>query len=501
LCGVKKVAKAILITLAVVVVAAVLGLIGINLYVQSPGARTRIQNELSRAMNTPLRITNTSLSPWGGLRINGITVPGETGTLLDAASFRANYRFLPLFRRELSIREMVIDRPKIVWAQNAEGRWIWPQLPKREDVEVKPETETEQPGDKKQDRFRMKVGGFRITNGSIELLDREQKRLALLTDINLAYKDAGKDEIKGDATIARAAWGEREGESIALTNLRTPFTYHDGELNLPELQADLAAGEVQGSVKVRPKERKSPFELNVKFERVDVATMAAEAGWAPGSASGTLGGSLAAKGSGREIERLKGEGHIELVRGQFRQLDFFRTIGQALGIPELADLRLKQGRADFRLADEKTHVENLLLEAPDLQLSAKGVARFDGKLALDARLAVSDRIRLPGFVKDSFTATDTPGQLAIDFKIAGRTDRPRTDLAEKLVGKKLGDQFESLVSNLFGLGRKKDGEPKKEKEKKKKDKDKSAEKQAAAVRETDATAPAAEAPVPPVGQP
>ncbi len=96
LCAVKKVSKAILITLAIVLALGTALLVGLNLYVQSPGTQARIQTELSKALRLPLQLTNTSVTPWSDLRITGITIPSGGANFLEAASFTARYRLLPL---------------------------------------------------------------------------------------------------------------------------------------------------------------------------------------------------------------------------------------------------------------------------------------------------------------------------------------------------------------------------------------------------------------------
>src|SRR4029453_1264898 len=96
----------------------------------SPGTQARIQAELSRALRLPLIITNTSVTPWSDFRINGITVPAEQGNFLEASSFSARYRLLPLLRKRLVIYEMRMENPKVVWTQNEEGKWVLPTLAK-----------------------------------------------------------------------------------------------------------------------------------------------------------------------------------------------------------------------------------------------------------------------------------------------------------------------------------------------------------------------------------
>ena len=66
---VKKLSKAILLALGALLVLAVFGLVCVNLYIQSPRAQEQIEEQLSRALRMPLKITNTSLSPWSGLQI------------------------------------------------------------------------------------------------------------------------------------------------------------------------------------------------------------------------------------------------------------------------------------------------------------------------------------------------------------------------------------------------------------------------------------------------
>ena len=54
-------------------------LLGTNLYVQSQGTHRRIQQELSQRLGTPLQLRQISITPWSGLKLNGITIPQEPG--------------------------------------------------------------------------------------------------------------------------------------------------------------------------------------------------------------------------------------------------------------------------------------------------------------------------------------------------------------------------------------------------------------------------------------
>ena len=54
--------------------------LGVNLYVQSQGVHRRIQLELSQRLGTPLRLRQISVTPWSGLKLNGITIPHSSQT-------------------------------------------------------------------------------------------------------------------------------------------------------------------------------------------------------------------------------------------------------------------------------------------------------------------------------------------------------------------------------------------------------------------------------------
>src|SRR6478735_3009535 len=68
---VNRLSKAILIVCVSLAAVALVAIVAVNLYLQSPGTQARIQEELRRGLRIPLRITSTSVTPWGGLRISG----------------------------------------------------------------------------------------------------------------------------------------------------------------------------------------------------------------------------------------------------------------------------------------------------------------------------------------------------------------------------------------------------------------------------------------------
>ena len=505
----KKLSKAILLALGALLVLVVFGLVCVNLYIQSPRAQEQMEEQLSKALHMPLKIINTSLSPWSGLRVTGITIPNGDTTFLEAGTFTASYRALPLLAGRLLIPEMSVDRPRIVWKQDAEGKW---KLPAREKTASVPDEnkapgktsdqapETPKPEKKSEGGFKVVVERFLVKGGTVDLVDKDGKHTAVFTDVNMTYTALTEEKVEGTAVIGRAVWAD----TLALENVRTPFTYAGGELTLPELTATLGGGPVRGSYRAQPDAPKSPFEAAFTFEKVNLDRVAGGVGLKPGQVGGTAAGQLTLRGDMRRAERAEGGGQIQLTDGRFQQLELFQTIGQVLNIRELSDLRLKDAHGDFRIGGEKVVFDQLALNAANLQLSAKGTVRFDQKVAFDARLSVEDKIvkQLPDLVRDGFGTADN-GLRTIDFNVTGTTEKLRTNLMDKLIGgQNVVQQVGKFATELFG-GKNKDEEDKKKKEeerakeerraekKRKLEQDKAAARKPAAVPATPPPAPAA----------
>src|SRR6185312_15970343 len=109
---------------------AMVTLLGVNLYVQSRETQTRIQQEISQRLGMPIEIKQISVTPWGGLKLNGIAIPqmavGLPGNFLEAKTFRLRIRFLSIFSQRLVIKEVSLVDPHVVWPQDPDGKWRLP---------------------------------------------------------------------------------------------------------------------------------------------------------------------------------------------------------------------------------------------------------------------------------------------------------------------------------------------------------------------------------------
>src|SRR5213075_1402606 len=105
-------------------------LLGANLYVQSQTTQQRIQQELSQRLKMPLQIQRISVTPWGGLKLSGITIPQSNDVhappFLQAKRFQLRVQLRSIFLRPLIIKEVALIAPAVIWPQNESGKWRVP---------------------------------------------------------------------------------------------------------------------------------------------------------------------------------------------------------------------------------------------------------------------------------------------------------------------------------------------------------------------------------------
>jgi hypothetical protein len=175
---------------------------------------------------------------------------------------------------------------------------------------------------------------------------------------------------------------------------------------------------------------------------------------------GKLEGSFRASGKTADANALIGSGEIFLRDGRVQQYSLLVLLGQILQIEELKELHLEQAEAKYHLRPGLVTIDELILRSPNIRLAASGTVGFDGRLNLNSRLAINDRIRGQLFkpIRENFQPISEPGYSGIEFQIGGTIDRPSTNLMERLVGRDLTSMLNSL------LGGKKDKSKKKKKQ-------------------------------------
>lgn len=455
-------------------------LLGVNLYVQSQGTHHRIQQELSQRLSTPLHLRQISVTPWSGLQLNGIIIPqegGRGGNFLEAQSFQLRVKFWSLFRERLVIRQVLLVKPEVVWAQNSSGKWRLPKLPPENQIptpSIAPPSSIAPPGsppaaspaapvvaaapnespitEKPAPVFTPEVQRVNLKDGNFTFLDSAGRLIAKFSglDFNSSFRTA--TTIKGNASIERISLRDR----FFIEDLESPLQYDPAELTFSSISAHAAGGVINGHFEMQLQAEDSPFTASVKFLGLEAGKLMTNAGGPAGMVQGHVEGFLEAAGKTADSNALAGHGEIILRDGKVQQYSLLVALGQILQIDELMQLQLEQAEVRYHISPGIVTIDELLLRSPNIRLTATGTISFRGKLRLDSRLALNDKIRRQLFapIRANFQPLqDPPGYAAVDFNVSGTVDRPKTDLMDKLVGRDLRD-LGGVISSFFSHSKK-----------------------------------------------
>jgi hypothetical protein len=177
-----------------------------------------------------------------------------------------------------------------------------------------------------------------------------------------------------------------------------------------------------------------------------------EAGEPTGEITGTLGGALQIKGNSGKTSSLNGSGHLELAGGQMQNIEILQLLGRGLQIPDLVQLNLKTATVDGRVVNGIVHVDKLILQSQNLEVTGTGTSEIGGKLALHLRLTIDRAViqRVPSFILTYFTQGDTADTRYIDFVVDNTLGHPKTDLLEKILGHRIQSEMTDLIKSIFG---------------------------------------------------
>ena len=483
----KKLGRILLWLLGGVVLLACVVLLGVNLYVQSRGVHHRIQEELSQRLGTPLRLRQISITPWSGLKLNGITIPQEAGktgrNFLEAESFQLRVQFLSLFSNRLVIRQVNLIRPEVIWAQNSAGKWRLPELPPEgpaprpaagaspaasltsptpaipaPSITAATPPSAASPNDSNlapppAPVVTPEVQRVNLKEGDFTFLDEAGRIVAKFSGLDFRSSFRAATEIRGNARVDKISLRDR----FFIENLESPLRYDPAGLAFSNISADAAGGKITGRYEMQLQTADSPFTAEVKFRDLQTEKLMKNAGGPGGMIEGRVEGYLNAEGKTADPNALTGEGEIVLRDGKLQQYSLLVALGQILQIDELMQLQLEQAEVKYHIAPGIVMIDRLLLRSPNIRLTGTGTISFRGKLRLDAQLALNDKVRRQLFtpIRENFQPlTEPAGYAAVDFKVSGTVDRPKTDLMDKLVGRDLRD-LGGVISSLFGHAKKK----------------------------------------------
>ena len=478
-------------------------LLAANLYVQSQGAQQRIRRSLAEALHVPVTLKKTTLTPWEGLRLDGITLqpaladPGSDvneAPLMTAESFRLRAAWWPLLvHHRLEVQSVLLDHPKLVWAQNPAGRWAWPSAPgssnphraSESKASVSPESAVPPPAqppspppavsqeplspaptastspsnsvaqesDPQQPVSpQTKAGGvekFRVRHGALDLLNQQRKLLGHFEEIDMDGHLRDSGHATGQVRVQRVV---HSPSGMQLTNFSSDFTYAEGDgLSIEKGRSDLAGGVLLADYRLRSQETGSPFTAECQIEGVNLSELIKQAGSQWRFLEGKLQGNVSIHGYSDDPSRRQATGQLKLIGAEVPNLPVLQMFGEMLHIDDLSHLQFKKAELDCQLEGDDLLIAPLSLASNNLRISARG--RYSTKtdqLDLHGRLIIDQAIshQLPEFIEMNFTPStdDGPGYRYVDFDVTGSLTKPTTNLFDRVMSGPTNGLLQNLLA-------------------------------------------------------
>ena len=449
----RKFAKSILIGAGVFLFVYCLAILGLNIYLQSETLQNRIRIAAGSAVGSAVRIQGTHYTPWSGFSITGISLSGKSQPghppFLEARSVNFRFSLLSLLRGKLVVSEVVVADPTLVSlpAQPEPAPESLPPAspPPAEMAGHPPAGGIPKPAPlPSASPAPVEVKRIRIANGKAQFFDSKGAVALTLAGVEVSGNVLPDRSIAGTFRIAETG----VGALLHPGHVKGTFTWKNGRLVIPDLQSDWAGGRLKGSLEIGPDKE---FSITAAAEGVLIKKLATDAGINGEGLRGSLFSKANLRGISGKPETFAGGVDLSLQQARFQPLDFIRQIGELMSIQELQMFELKTAEAVLNVRDKKVSVETLVLESENLVMDAQGPVGFDGKMKLQARLLLNERLRkgLSGFLGSNFKESERAGYQQMPFSITGTVSRPKTDLLDKLTGIRIGEDVGGLLKNLF----------------------------------------------------
>src|SRR5260221_3879268 len=87
-----------------------IGLLGINLYIQSPGVQRDLRDSFCESLALPLEVFRITFTTWDGLTFEDVTVGSSDSEtpVLKAGNLKVRCDYFALLRRKIIIREILL---------------------------------------------------------------------------------------------------------------------------------------------------------------------------------------------------------------------------------------------------------------------------------------------------------------------------------------------------------------------------------------------------------
>jgi hypothetical protein len=456
---------------AVVAVAGLvgLGLLAVNLYVQSPGTQLRLRQIVSENFGYPVSVFRITFTPWNGFHFQDVSIqdPSVDFPILKARDLWIRCQYLPLLRRKLIVHQVILsgtelriptaDRTEPAPAAGDTAATKPASPPNSEITKSTVQRNASSPSGSPPEKSRpiesampgnfwVEIRKFKLRHGSVYLMGSKGISLATLRDVEGTVHFQRGDYV-GQVRISSATISD----SINVDDISSPVKCSHGSLDLADISAKVSGGEIRGNFHADLTDPELPYQIHFQVSGVNINEIISRRGGILDRAHGTLEGSLQLAGYMKDPSLASGGGRLEIKTGYLDQYPILKELGRWTQIDELNRLDLEEALSKFSVVGQDIKVDSLKLVSKNCQVNLWGTVESAQKLDLSGRLTLSQFLsrKIPNEIEDNFaTSKDGRGRY-LDFQVTGSVLRPQTNLFERIIGDK-----GKLIKKILGIDRK-----------------------------------------------
>jgi hypothetical protein len=432
----------------------------INIYLQSDAVQVRLRDAIAREVGAAAQTDHTYYTPWTGIAISRLTIPGAADPkrpFLEIQKIHVGVDLFSLLQGHLIVKNLDLLSPAFTIRPSAAPRPTPPEEASPVEAILLPAdhlpqsgtglVQTLTPSSPAKARHEMppaQIKAFRIDDGRAVFFNAQGAKTLEIAGMFIEATPNGKDKFKGTYRIDRGVlWN-----SISPRQFEGHFEWNAGHLSLPDIQANLGDGRLSGQLECL---QNKSFVLAGKIENATLQKLASDAGMDAKGTQGLFNAKLSLQGTIGHPKTFAGTAEVNLAEARMEPIELIRQLGDLLRVEELRLLTLKNAEAKFKIADNQVVVESLLLASENLSIDAVGTAGFTGNLDLQARLHVNEKLRKEtrGLIGKNFQPSEAEGYAHMPFSITGSLARPKSDLLDKMVGLRIGQDVGGLLKNLL----------------------------------------------------
>jgi hypothetical protein len=194
----------------------------------------------------------------------------------------------------------------------------------------------------------------------------------------------------------------------------------------------------------------SAYNLDMDLSNVNLKKLINDTPLKNNEIWGTLSAKSSLEGKGTDLSTIKGAGWIMVANGHLWEFPLLGGIAEALNLPRLKKIEIKEAAGNFTIADRKIDTQNLQFSSPQFNMLARGNMGFDGTLDFNVGLSFT-----PGFAQENEFAKlaaliiDETGRFIGQVGVSGTVKQPKYIFIPLHLDKLIKNQVVEGLKKIF----------------------------------------------------